>query len=171
MKPSLGYICHYTNWVLKYNYKFAVVEERACENKSTRGPPAMWCSPEAWHWFGKGVELRGLSIAREKPWNLWLGRELAQVLRKKKEIKRPIACVTVLQNIPEALLFCPSSLPPAYWAVFTFDFCGETLECLHLVDCLRADTFVLKHKVKQNPPRSQPVPYGWLPSRKWEGRA
>lgn len=84
MKPSLGYICHYTNWVLKYNYKFAVVEERACENKSTRGPPAMWCSPEAWHWFGKGVELRGLSIAREKPWNLWLGRELAQVLRKKK---------------------------------------------------------------------------------------
>ena len=42
----------------------------------------------------------------------------------------------------------------------------EALECLHLVDCLRADTFVLKHKVKQNPPRSQLVPYGWLASRK-----
>ena len=42
MKPSLGYICLYTNRVLKYNYKFAVaVEERACENKSTRGPPVM----------------------------------------------------------------------------------------------------------------------------------
>lgn len=113
-----------------------LIKEGVCEGKSAQDPQRYNASAPR-----PKVDSEQASALLENPWNLWLGSQVPSPppTTTAKKINLPIPCVTVLQNIPQALLL---DLPLYLCQIELFSHLisggGESRERLHSVGDLRA---------------------------------